>query len=130
MRLFRNFLKGASLTTALFIFQACYGTPQGMEDYPETVACFQVVSSEDGLPLDGICVKRKVSNSGDYGWILSGYTDNNGWYNMAFNINAPAPEQVPFRFESEDGEYAAKDTVISDFSHTIKIVLDKVVKAE
>ena len=28
-RVLRNFLKGCSLTTALFIFQACYGTPQG-----------------------------------------------------------------------------------------------------
>ena len=24
-------LKGASLTTALFVFQACYGTPPGLE---------------------------------------------------------------------------------------------------
>ena len=35
-----RFLKGASLTTALFIFQACYGTPPtGFEDAvsePET----------------------------------------------------------------------------------------------
>lgn len=28
-RWFRNFLKGCSLTTALFVFTACYGTPQG-----------------------------------------------------------------------------------------------------
>lgn len=29
-------LKGASLTTALFVFQACYGTPPSMDsDFPE-----------------------------------------------------------------------------------------------
>ncbi len=28
-------LKGASLTTALFVFQACYGTPPGPFDYEE-----------------------------------------------------------------------------------------------
>lgn len=27
MKWFRNILKGASLTAALFVFQACYGTP-------------------------------------------------------------------------------------------------------
>ena len=30
----RNLLKGVSLTAALFVFQACYGTPVAM---PETV---------------------------------------------------------------------------------------------
>ncbi len=30
-------LKGASLTTALFVFQACYGTPPGpYEEFQET----------------------------------------------------------------------------------------------
>lgn len=28
-RWLRNLLKGCSLTTALFVFTACYGTPQG-----------------------------------------------------------------------------------------------------
>ena len=31
-------LKGASLTTALFVFQACYGTPPGPFDYEELQA--------------------------------------------------------------------------------------------
>ena len=30
-------LKGASLTTALFVFQACYGTPPGPYDQLEAV---------------------------------------------------------------------------------------------
>ena len=29
-RWLRNFLKGCSLTAALFVFQACYGTPPGL----------------------------------------------------------------------------------------------------
>lgn len=35
----RNLLKGTSLSTALFVFQACYGMPPGYEDpdfNPET----------------------------------------------------------------------------------------------
>lgn len=34
-RWLRNILKGVSVTTALFVFQACYGTPQGWD--PENV---------------------------------------------------------------------------------------------
>ena len=32
-KLFRNILKGCSLTAALFVFEACYGTPP-VERYP------------------------------------------------------------------------------------------------
>jgi len=31
MKWLHNLLKGLSLTAALFVFQACYGTPEGME---------------------------------------------------------------------------------------------------
>jgi hypothetical protein len=35
MKWLHNLLKGFSLTAALFVFQACYGTPPGYpEDYP------------------------------------------------------------------------------------------------
>ena len=36
MKWLHNLLKGLSLTAALFVFQACYGTPPG---YPED--CFE-----------------------------------------------------------------------------------------
>lgn len=32
---FRNILKGISLTGALFVFQACYGTPQAPQAEPD-----------------------------------------------------------------------------------------------
>ena len=32
MKWLHNLLKGISLTAALFVFQACYGTPEGFED--------------------------------------------------------------------------------------------------
>jgi len=47
MKWLHNLLKGMSLTAALFVFQACYGTPPGypedwMEEDPiETAACQQ-----------------------------------------------------------------------------------------
>ena len=36
MKWLRNILKGASLTAALFVFQACYGTPPAMPVPPDT----------------------------------------------------------------------------------------------
>ena len=41
-------LKGASLTTALFVFQACYGTPPG--PYEEFEVVDEVELVEDALP--------------------------------------------------------------------------------
>ena len=39
-------LKGASLTTALFVFQACYGTPPGPYEELEAVDETELVEEE------------------------------------------------------------------------------------
>ncbi len=39
-------LKGASLTTALFVFQACYGTPPGLPEEFQTVDETELVEEE------------------------------------------------------------------------------------
>lgn len=121
MKLLRNILKGASLTTALFVFQACYGMLQtDWEDY----ASFKVVSAEDNTPLENIAVKVKEASSGsDSDWKIKGYTYEDGTAYVSFG-NADY-RNSQFRFESEDGTYVAKDTVISDFSHLIQIRLLK-----
>jgi len=43
-------LKGASLTTALFVFQACYGTPPG--PYMEEMETTEVELVEDGVAAE------------------------------------------------------------------------------
>ncbi|HOI78276.1 MAG TPA: hypothetical protein PLI30_01590 [Petrimonas sp.] len=50
----RNIVGGLSFTTALFIFQACYGTPQdfGLDVFVEG----KVVSKTTGEPIKGIKV--------------------------------------------------------------------------
>ena len=50
-------LKGASLTTALFVFQACYGTPPSMdmeipEEEPVEMVGDETAVSEDGETLE------------------------------------------------------------------------------
>lgn len=109
MGFFRNFLKGASLTTALFIFQACYGTPEWLHDVDVS---FRVVSAEDGKPLDDVGIYSRVYKSSNLDWILCGYTNESGVANvMAGVIDGQSPE---FRFEAGDSTYAVKDTVIAD----------------
>ncbi|MBO4916701.1 MAG: hypothetical protein J5374_02325 [Bacteroidales bacterium] len=121
MKFFRNFLKGASLTTALFIFQACYGTgPDRME--PEVA--FKVVSALDGSPIEDISVFTRASKSEIQDWSLCGYTNYAGYALVsASSVAVPEPE---FRFADEKGVYAVKDTVIADYyNKSIEIRLQK-----
>ena len=51
MKIIRKILKGLSLTAALFVFQACYGTPQagnsGYTEEEETTKVAEVPSDEE-----------------------------------------------------------------------------------
>ena len=68
MGFFRNFLKGASLTTALFVFQACYGTPKWLHDEDMS---FRVVSAVDDTKLVELAIRKdllaKYSGAVEYG---------------------------------------------------------------
>ena len=68
-RLLRNFLKGCSLTTALFVFQACYGTAQGL-DWEVRDINFRVLNTE-GAALEKAKVLMKetvLSRNGKTAW--------------------------------------------------------------
>ena len=68
-RWIRKTLGGLSFTSALFIFQACYGTPQDQE--PDMHLEGKVVSRVSGLPVKGIRVTLDLLNQFDS-------TDENG----------------------------------------------------
>ena len=59
-RVLRNFLKGCSLTTALFIFQACYGTPQG---YNPDIVEETEIESADSLATTNVLEAEEITNS-------------------------------------------------------------------
>lgn len=120
MKRLRNFLKGASLTTALFIFQACYGTPIGIVDIP--LVKFKVVSTGSRTPLQGIAIKARIAPKDNLDWNLLGYTNAEGVANVPVPISGTAPQ---FRIESESGQYIIKDTVIANLDNTIYIQLEK-----
>lgn len=122
MKFLRNILKGASLTTALFIFQACYGTYNWD---PEIDATFKIVSAEDLKPIEGIAVMTLYNWNGSTSWSLLGYSDDKGLAKVYCDYTNSEEEGNEFRFESEDGKYIIKDTLITDFSHEIEIRLKK-----
>lgn len=121
MKFFRNLLKGASLTTALFVFQACYGTPAGLQG--ERVV-FHVVSAEDSTPIKDVAVKAKKVNEDESAWHVEGRTLEDGTV-VVFMDPYFNPLANQFRFESADGSYAVKDTILCEFSELVDIRLQK-----
>lgn len=107
-------LGGLSITSALFIFQACYGTPQDLGH--DLLLEGQVKSKTSGLPIKGI--KVTVSNNMQYE-----FTDDNGH----FSLYTEMLEHLKILFEDVDstqnGLYADKDTVLNNIS-TGKVFLD------
>ena len=58
MKWLHNLLKGMSLTAALFVFQACYGTPEGWNDpdidIGDNPAPVEVVAEPETPVIDAI----------------------------------------------------------------------------
>jgi hypothetical protein len=113
MKLFRNLLKGLSLTSALFVVQACYGTPQPsmFGEGGEAPMSFYLVSNETGEPLEGIVISgNRVEGQNKY---ELGTTGADGKCRTAIpymrNLEGPF-----LQFEDPEGKYSAKDTVIAD----------------
>jgi hypothetical protein len=100
----RTIIGGLSFTTALFVFQACYGTPQGLRN--DLLLEGQVKSKTSGLPIKGI----KVSVPD---FMQSQLTDEDG----SFSIYTGAKENLKVQFGDADGAqngtYAGKDTLIN-----------------
>ena len=128
MKILHNLLKGASLTGALFVFQACYGMPQP-DVYRESGVApmsFSLVSRTTGEPLEGIQVKGG-SWKGDMDRENAlGVTGADGRCRVEIpyfrNVEGPY-----LRFEDPSGQFAAKDTTLADLrDRDIVIKLDAI----
>ncbi len=106
----RKIIGGLSFTSALFIFQACYGTPQDFET--DLLIEGKVKAQATGLPIKGIRVS--VTDEGQ-----DLMTDETG----SFSFYTIAKDSISLRFEDTDdaqnGSFATKDTVLTDFSKPI-----------
>lgn len=106
----RKIIGGLSLTSALFVFQACYGTPQdfGLDLLIEG----QVTSKTSGLPIKGVKVSVKDN-------IQYEVTDEEG----RFSFYTEMQEGIKLQFQDIDATqnklYADKDTVLIDLKKKV-----------
>lgn len=111
MKWLHNLLKGASLTGALFVFQACYGIPQSplYDDGGVAPMDFSLVSHKTGEPLAGIQVK--VKDYGPQGFLGTTGDDGRCHVEIPYRRNHQGPYLT---FEDPNGQYIAKDTSLVD----------------
>jgi hypothetical protein len=109
--LLRKILGGLSLTSALFMFQACYGT--GPDYKPDILIEGRVTSARTGDPIKGI----KISNADGYQYQFS---DPDG----KFSFYTDPYSNKKFHFEdvdsTENGSFLSRDTVpefISNYAY-------------
>lgn len=114
----RKIIGGLSLTSAMFIFQACYGTPQDFG--ADLLIEGQVKSKTSGLPIKGI--KVSVADSLQYE-----LTDEEG----KFSFYTEKLEDLTLQFQDIDSTqnrfYINKDTVLTDLDQKkyLDIVLEE-----
>lgn len=109
MKWFRNILKGASLTGALFVFQACYGTPQGpLDERGAAPLTFSLVESETGQPIEGIHI------TSSYYYDELGVTDADGRCRVNVPYVRNDKESPLVTFSDPQGLYVQKDTALAD----------------
>ncbi len=109
-RFIRKILGGLSFTSALFVFQACHGTPQdfGNDLFVEG----QVKAKTSGVPIKGI----KVSVADNLQYVI---TDEDG----KFSFYTEMIQHLALKFQDTDstlnGLYAGKDTVLADVNENV-----------
>jgi len=115
---FRKILGAISLTSVLFVFQACYGTPQ---DYGlDVLVEGQVLSGTTGLPIEGI--KVSVADNIQYE-----FTNSSGM----FSFYAEKHNQITLKFEdidlAQNSSFANRNTLLSNASDEVylNIVMDE-----
>jgi len=106
----RKLLGGLSLTSALFIFQACYGTPQDMG--LDIIIEGKVISKQTNMPVKGIRVS--VEDKLQYQ-----FTDIDG----KFSFYTETAKSYKIKFEdidtSENGNFFGKDTVLTSIDKRV-----------
>jgi putative lipoprotein (rSAM/lipoprotein system) len=100
----RKLLGGLSLTSALFIFQACYGTPQdmGLDIYIQG----RVRSEKTNLPVKGI----KISVADKLQYQVTDENGNFSFYTETADIYNIKIEDID---NSQNGSFTGKDTLVT-----------------
>jgi len=109
---FRKVLQGLSFTSILFIFQACYGTPEDMKR--DFLIEGQVMSKGTNLPIQGI--KVSIVNADQYQ-----FTGTDGKF-LFYTLSLPSYQ---LNFDdvdgSQNGTFQTKDTIISKINAQVSL---------
>ena len=109
-KIVRYFCTGICLTSAAFVFQACYG-PDTDDYMRDVIIQGKVTSTSMDTPLNSIRVSLKGENA------RSSYTSTDG----SFIIYTPLQDKYDMNFFSPDWKYIPKDTVIISSNKIIEL---------
>ena len=113
MKILHQFLKGISLTGALFVFQACYGIKQPYYETGEAPMDFLITSNADGTPLEGVHIKSRPYNSQYVASYELGVTGPDGRCKVSIPYERNSVGPI-ITFQDPAGNYADKDTTLAD----------------
>lgn len=124
MKWLHNILRGVSLTSALFVFQACYGMPEPplYEEGGEAPMSFSVVSRATGEPVEGVTVRGSAVSRDHMNPLGVTGADGKCQVRIPYRRNLEGPF---IEFEDPSGSFAVKDTTLADLrERDIVIKLD------
>ena len=106
----RKIVGGLSLTSVLFVFQACYGTPQDFE--PDLLIEGKVVSQASGLPIEGIEVS--IADNMQYE-----YTNDKGEFSFYTVLNYSYTIAFKDVDSTQNGAYINRDTILTNIQDNV-----------
>ena len=113
MKWLRKVFGGISLTAAMFVFQACYGTGEYYYDDDDSRVTFHVTEEETGKPLSKIRIEARMitvesGSEGSQDIRSSDKTDTNGMVTMW------ATKDIAHHFYiiDDSSRYATADTIL------------------
>jgi len=101
---------GLYFTSAMFVFQACYGTPQDFGD--NVLVEGKVKSKATGLPIEGILVMIADSSSSDL-------TKTDGTFSFYTGLPGDFKLVIQDIDTTRNGEYLGKEIDLSNFKEDI-----------
>jgi spore germination protein YaaH len=114
INIIRNLLGGLSLSSALFMFQACYGTPQDVR--MDVLIEGKVTSAASGNPISGI--KISASDGAQYQ-----FSDNEGKFSF---YSRHQNKWVHFEDvdSTDNGSFLSRDTVLTNVADYVYLDIE------
>ncbi|MBQ6096149.1 MAG: hypothetical protein IJK99_00235 [Bacteroidales bacterium] len=124
MKLIRKIFGGISLTAAMFVFQACYGTPEWEDDCYGFDVNVRVLSADDNSPIPGIRVFANFEAEGPINYMNGwGSSDSAGF--LQHNV-CPMDGAMRLIFEDENKIYKGDTLVFEPVENdTVQVFLKK-----